>query len=179
MNEKIGSQTVGELLSKMVNRSDNNAWEAFYKRLGSKRVENFARAHGAVNFNASSNMTTPEDLVEFLSSLYRGEILPPEQRNELLRLMKGGTTNQEDLLSPAMGGNSFFHKYGMYDTSLSDVGIVEIKGKPYAIAMTTNGMKLVDDNGLSKNNDMNIRTQAFHDIGQTAIQGLEHLQTVQ
>lgn len=175
MDERIGNETVAQLLAKMVNRSDNDAWKAFYKKLGLKRVESFAQNNGATNFNITENTTSADDLATFLANLYNQKILPETQTKFLFSLMAGGTTSNEQLLSPSMRGKEFYHKWGGYDRAFNDAGIVVINGRVYAVVMTTSGGSFITMNGVTNSTEYSTRIQAFRDVGTSLVHGLEQV----
>lgn len=173
LDEKIGANTVQELLRLMVNRSDNAAWEKLDRRLGKKRVEDFARIHGAEHFNIDNNTTTPDDLAEFLRNLYNGEVIPDEQKDLMLSWMEAGTTSREDLLTPSMTGNQLFHKWGLFGTVVADVGIVTMNGQTYTIAVVAGGKSFMNQNSaVADSKGMQIRVEAIRNAAELLARSL-------
>lgn len=173
--QKMGNTTVGEALKKMVNQSDNDSWMLFYRTFGRIYIQDFARTHGATNFDLPNNTTTTNELATFLSNLYGGKILPSEQTKLLLSWMKAGTTSRENLLSPSMEGHPFYHKWGLFRDMVADAGIVVVDGKPYAVVIMAGGKPFMEDDEKDTITDysgLENRENAIRKIGPVLTQGL-------
>ncbi len=173
LTDSIGGTTLQEQLRLMINRSDNAASDRLRNRLGTERIQNFARIHGAKNFSIDKNTTTPDDLATFLQNLYTGDVLPPEQKNLMLSWMKAGTTSNESLLTPSMGNNGLLHKWGLFGTVVADTGITTINGTPYAVAVVAGGKSFMTDAfAVTDPQGMANRIQAIQTIGPVLVKGL-------
>lgn len=173
LTEKLGTYTVKELLRQMVNQSDNTAWKLLDKRLGTGRVQQFAHTHGATHFDINKNTTTPDDLAMFLANLQKGDVIPDEQKEFMLNLMRAGTTSKENLLTPSMGNNEFFHKWGLYGTVIADTGITKLGDKYYSIAVVAGGKSFMNPNFVVTDPSGIVnREKAIRDIGPLLADGL-------
>lgn len=176
LDQKIGSQTIRNLLRLMLNQSDNSAWKTLYNYLGKDKVENFAKAHGASNFDIDTNKTSPDDLATFFANLYSGKMLPDRQRDLMLSYMKGGTTSLETILTPGMmssADNKFFHKWGLYGNVVGDTGVVDINGHAYSIAVMAWGKTFMDGNyAVTDGTAITNRFKALSAVGPIIANGL-------
>ncbi len=175
LDQKVGNYTVEQLMRLMINQSDNVAWKTLYGLIGKSRIENFAHVHGATNFDIANNYTSSDDLATFLSNVYKGDVIPENQKDLLFSWMQGGTTSREDLLTPVAQDSNLpiIHKWGLYGNMIGDAAIVTINGKPYAIVIMAGGKPFMNDAGaFIDGKGMNERVTAIHRIGEILVDGI-------
>ncbi len=126
--------TVRQLLDVLIRQSDNTAATMFRRLLGSDRIDEYMATLGAPNTRQLS-VTTPRETASLLSLLWRGQVLTPEHRDELLTFLK--TTAFNDRIPAGVpAGITVAHKVGMYASAVNDAGIV-FAGRPYVVSVFT------------------------------------------
>lgn len=166
LDELINEITIRDLLKAMINQSDNNAWDILRGRVGGKKIQQFARTHGATQFEYSGNTTTPKDLAMFLSDIYKGDALSENQKELFFSWMRG--TNREDLLTSAFNESidELRHKYGLYGTVVADAGIVKIGGRLFSVAVIAGGKSFMDPSyQITDGMGLTNRVRAIQTIG--------------
>jgi len=157
MSTQIGSQTASWQLQQLINRSNNDSWDAFADYLTWQKIENYGHSIGSTSFQAvSNNAAAPTDLVNLLTKLYTNKLLSDASTKLLLSYMQN--TNDESLLPSGLSkGITVYHKYGEYEDNVNDVGILTTDKKTYVVAIYSTG------NGIYDYDD---RTAVFTKIGQ-------------
>lgn len=128
-----GSQwTVAQLEQKMMNQSDNVAKNIFIRMLGLDQISDFITGNGSV-FDVENNRTTPASMTNMLMLIYENKVVSPQLTGQMFDLMTN--TYKEDELPRFLSGVRVAHKNGAWGSSVSDVGIVFLPGKPYVISV--------------------------------------------
>ena len=145
------SITVKELLSKMIDISDNTAANMLIRLVGRRRINAAMQAYGchhtylrtAIRTDVSSvetNLrTTPLDMLTLLVRMAHGKLVDAWSSHAMLEIL----AHQEiDTLlpEPLPDGTTIAHKTGSLHDVMADVGIVYEPGAPFAIAAMTSGL---------------------------------------
>ncbi|MCT7979163.1 serine hydrolase [Laspinema olomoucense] len=132
-----------ETATKMSEISDNTATNMLIERLGGAAALNQRFASWGLSNTAianplpdlaGTNTTSPQDLVQVMGQVERGQVLSLRSRDRLFKIMQGTVNNS--LLPQGLGsGAAIAHKTGDIGTAISDAGLVDMpNGKRYLIA---------------------------------------------
>ncbi|AFY85404.1 hydrolase [Oscillatoria acuminata] len=132
-----------ETATKMSQISDNTATNMLIERLGGAAALNQRFASWGLSNTAianplpdlaGTNTTSPQDLVQVMGLVERGQVLSLRSRDRLLKIMQGTVNNS--LLPQGLGsGAAIAHKTGDIGTAISDAGLVDMpNGKRYLMA---------------------------------------------
>lgn len=151
--------SVAELLSKMIDVSDNTATNMLIRLVGRSQINatmdnlglDRTRLHGDVRTEGWSIRNTlrssPSDMVHLLSLMARHQLIDEWSSNEMISILEDDRFNTL-LPAPLPDDVTIAHKTGsLYDT-LNDVGIVYADQSPYVIAVMTTGLSSLS-NGRS------------------------------
>ncbi len=128
-----------KLAELMVKQSDNTAAFVLADKLGHDELQVFAESHGLAKTSIGRNTTTAGDLLRLLEQLQRGEFASPELTAEMRGFMRN--TDFEDRLPADLPKDAVvLHKTGDAAGGLSDAGIVEYRGRTYAVVIFAQGM---------------------------------------
>jgi len=133
--QPVGTKfSIRQLLDVLIRQSDNTAAEMFRRVLGSAPIDAYMAELGAPNTRQLS-VTTPREMLNLLTLLWRGQVLNAENREELLTFLK--TTAFNDRIPAGIpAGIPVAHKIGMYGSAVNDAGIV-YAGRPYVLCVFT------------------------------------------
>ncbi len=88
-------------------------------------------------------------MAKILAQLYQGKLINTAHTAELLSYMQH--TNDETMLPAGAGsGVTAYHKYGLLDGNLHDVGLISKKGSTFSIAVYTKNINDRDDAARAK-----------------------------
>lgn len=150
------------LIQKMINRSDNTAWDILNKKIGYSRLNSYAKSIGATSFDVDGNVITAADMAVILKKLYAGELLTQEHTQLLLSYMQ--QTNNEAMIPTVTPKDAtIWHKYGQFEDRMHDAAIIDYLDRPITIVVYTKG------NGSTASNYA-FRTQLVAQLADTAIQ---------
>lgn len=153
------AELIGDL-TRMLQRSDNNAANRLIRTLGGgdaeagfARVTDFAKSIGCPDTRLNrlmkddggkENYTTARDCAVLLRMLYEGRCVSPARSAELLTIMKGQTDHSRiDALLPE--GTPVADKTGsIYRKCIGDVGVVFSPKGDYILCMICNGYQNAD-----------------------------------
>ena len=156
LDDPLGAYTSGFQLREMIQQSDNDSWSLIMNAVGHAELTNYAASIG-VDYDPETNTLTPAEMATILAGVYSGTLLNAEDTAQLLSYMQD--TNYETLIPAAVpDGITVFHKYGLLNAELHDVGILTQGGTAYALVIYTKGAGLSDDPE---------RTEVIHQITQT------------
>jgi beta-lactamase class A len=133
-----------EAATQMIIISDNTATNILIKRLGgfsplNLRFQSWGLDSTVINKQLpdldGTNTTSPQDLVEVLTQIDKGQLLTPRSRDRLLDIMRRPVTNT--LLPQGIGEEArIIHKTGDIASVVGDVGFIDMpSGKRYVIAV--------------------------------------------
>ena len=145
----------GDLLTLLIQQSDNTAWQALDRALGSDKVDAYAAAIGAGDCHQADDQCNARETGSMLAQLARGRLLSPESTTRLLGLLE--TTAFNDRINYYLGGTAVAHKVGMDGSAMNDAGIVYLQGNAFVISVFTFTA------------DGNTGIQAIRDISRAAV----------
>jgi beta-lactamase class A len=138
LTQTVGGITIQQLVTQMVQQSDNSAWQALSNRFGWNAQQAYTQSLGMDSYNWSTNQISAKDLALLLQKLYNRQLLSEKSTTFLLSLMEH--TNQEQLLPAALPqATHVYHKYGWIDGLIHDAGIVVMGEKRYVLVILTDG----------------------------------------
>lgn len=138
LSSPMGGHTIGDQLSTMIEKSDNNAWTLINTELGHKNLTNYARSVGASDYEAVKNTMSPKSLASVLAGIYQSKILNQANRDLLLGHMKNA--NKTDFILSALPGNiTSYHKAGWLDDRSHDSAIIDNGKHPYVLVVYVKG----------------------------------------
>lgn len=139
-DENIASgRNLSTCFDDMIARSDNPCAEALIKKIGAKGLNADIQSLGLTSsaFRADNNVTTSDDLANYLTQLERGTMpLKPESRQRLLAAMKQNIYRQG---VPAGASGQTADKVGFLWGLLHDATIVYSPKGTYVLTVMTDG----------------------------------------
>lgn len=149
LTDKLGTYNLEFNLKQMVNQSNTVAWEMIDDFLGIEPQEDFARSLGLTSFKMRENEISPRDAVLLFQKLYQGKILNERLTKKLLGYMQN--TETENLITPKIPKEiPLYHKSGLFEGQVHDVGIVVHPKRPFIFAIFTVNKIRPDYEGRAK-----------------------------
>ncbi|MBP7807083.1 class A beta-lactamase-related serine hydrolase [Candidatus Saccharibacteria bacterium] len=136
---KLGTtHTVGQCIERMVVISDNGCFNAIGANRGWSNVASFAQSQGfsSTNPNPSVYTTTANDTALYMSKLYRGSLVSPAHRSQLLGYMRRQIYRTG---IPLGSKGSVADKVGYWGGYRHDVAIVYHPKSTYVLSVLTSG----------------------------------------
>jgi beta-lactamase class A len=134
-NHPGDSFTYGQLVQLLIQQSDNTAWRALLRVLGSDRVDGYAASLGARGCVQDADVCTARGAGHLLVQLAGGRALNPANTSALLGLLE--TTVFDDRINYFLPDIPIAHKVGMKGRAINDSGIVYLGANPFVISMFT------------------------------------------
>ena len=133
-----------EVAKKMIVVSDNTATNMMIELLGGAEVLNQQFTNWGLRATVirnnlpdleGSNTTSPQDLINIIAQIDRGNLVSVKSRDRILQIMR--QTKNDSLLPRGLGeGSVIAHKTGNINTMLADAGMVDLpNGKRYLVAV--------------------------------------------
>ena len=134
LEKDLNGTTLKQLLQKMINQSDNDAWTTLMNFIGFKYQQPYAQSIGIYSYDVVNNRIDPNDMGLLLEKLYTGKLLNPQNTKLLLSYMQH--TNNDDLIPPAVpSGVKVYHKYGSFNGDLHDAAIIDNGKNPFILTI--------------------------------------------
>ena len=134
LDKSINGATLKQLLQKMINQSDNDAWTALMNFIGFQYQRPYAQRIGIYSYDVVNNRIDPNDMALLLEQLYTGKLLNQQDTNLLLSYMQH--TNNDDLIPPAVPNSiKVYHKYGSFNNDLHDAAIIDNGKNPFVLTI--------------------------------------------
>ena len=142
-----------DLLGLLIQQSDNTAWKALKRVLGSDKVDAYAASMGAPDCHQEDDNCTPQEAGLMLAKLATSAVLDAGGRQMLIGLLENTAFN--DRINYYLGNVAIAHKVGMDGGVMNDAGIV-LGSHQFVISMFTD----------SDNPDQGV--QAIRDVSRAA-----------
>jgi beta-lactamase class A len=157
LDDMINGLSARTLMQRMMIHSDNRATDILLNDLGGPRaLHDWLQANGLSGLRVDRNIarslsnrrdlwdvrdsSTPTAMVRLLQRIYRAELIKPESRNYLLRLMAQCQTGKNRLKALLPFGTPVEHKTGTLNGLTDDVGFITMPdGRRIAIAVFARG----------------------------------------
>jgi len=157
LDDMINGLSARNLMQRMMIHSDNRATDILLNDLGGPRaLHDWLQANGLTGLRVDRNIarllsdrrdlwdvrdsSTPTAMVRLLQRIYRAELIKPESRNYLLRLMAQCQTGKNRLKALLPFGTPVEHKTGTLNGLTDDVGFITMPdGRRIAIAVFARG----------------------------------------
>jgi beta-lactamase class A len=123
-----------DLLALLIRQSDNTAWQALDRVLGSDSVDAYAASIGAPGCHQDDDQCTPQQAGLMLAKLAAGSLLDATGTALLMQLLESTVFN--DRINYYLHGLTVAHKVGMDGGVMNDTGIV-FGGRPFVISIFT------------------------------------------
>lgn len=134
LEKDLNGTTLKQLLQKMINQSDNDAWTTLMNFIGFQYQQPYAKSIGINSYDVVNNKINPNDMALLLEKLYTGKLLNPQNTKLLLSYMQH--TNNDDLIPPAVPtGIAVYHKYGSFNGDLHDAAIIDNGKNPFILTI--------------------------------------------
>jgi beta-lactamase class A len=132
----------------MMQKSDNTASYILGTQvIGLDKIQEFLTAWGLEQTDMPNNKSSAKDISKLLIKIYKNEITNKPLTLEMLEFMTD--TDYEDRITKGLPQTiKFYHKTGDDIGKLHDVGIVDIKNKPYYIGIFT--LDVTDEESTKK-----------------------------
>lgn len=133
-----GGRDLAKCFDDMIVKSDNPCAESLLEKIGYRTLTNELRAIGlgSSSFLVDYPKTTARDLMTFVGSLQKGQLLSPDSTNRLLATMKRNIFRQG---IPAGARGTVGDKVGFLEGFLHDAAIVYSPTGTYALSIMTEG----------------------------------------
>ncbi|GAC1331808.1 MAG: hypothetical protein NVSMB17_10170 [Candidatus Dormibacteria bacterium] len=146
--------SVRDLLSLLIQQSDNTAWQALDRVLGTSAVDAYAAQVGAADCHQVEEQCTAAQVGRLLAQLNQGMLLNADHTHFLLQLLETSVFN--DRINYYLPGVAVAHKVGMIGSVINDAGLVLVPGHGFALAV------------FSAGGDPQVEVQAIRDIARAA-----------
>lgn len=140
--------TLRDLATMVVAVSDNSATNVLIDRVGMENVNAFLSAQGLAQTRlrrkmmdvkaaaeGRENISTPNEMMRLLESLYRGEILNKEMTEDFFKVLSTHKDSWIPRLLP--DGLKIANKPGALEGVRNDSGVVFVERRPYVICVMT------------------------------------------
>jgi beta-lactamase class A len=149
-----------QLLTLLIQQSDNSAWLALRRVLGDASINAYAASIGAGDCDQVSDECSPRSVGHVMAQLARGRLISGASTQMLLGLLE--TTIFNDRINWYLPNVTIAHKVGMDTAVRNDCGVVFMASDPFAICVfTTVG-------------DVDQGTQVIRDIARAAAWHYSH-----
>jgi len=156
LDDTINGTPVRSLMARMLIHSDNRATDIILKDLGGPTaLHDWLQQNGITGLRVDRTIaqllsdkrdlwdrrdsSTPTAMVDLLKRLYKGELIRPESRNYVLRLMSQCETGK-NRMKALLPGVPIEHKTGTLNGLADDVGFLTMPdGHRVAVAIFTRG----------------------------------------
>ncbi len=155
-DEPVGTTwTVSDLLSKMIDISDNTATNMLIRLVGLRSINRTMDDLGLERTRLTQDVRTsnwavrealrssPDDMVHLLSLMARRRLVDQWSSNEMISILEDDQINTL-LPEPLPEDVPIAHKTGSFFDTLNDVGIVYADEAPYVIAVMTTHLPSLD-----------------------------------
>lgn len=126
-----------ELVELMGKQSDNTAFSAAVKLLGSDLIKRYIDELGMSNTSLETNETTPRDIGLFFKNLWERKMVERASRDEILNSLTD--TIYEGWLKAGIPDVRVAHKYGREVHVVNDAGIV-FASSPFVLVLLSKGV---------------------------------------
>jgi beta-lactamase class A len=123
-----------DLVALLIQQSDNTAWMALKRVLGSDSIDAYAASLGAGDCTQEDDNCTAREAGLLMQRLAQGKVLNPADTSTLLSLFE--TTVFNDRINYYLGGYTIAHKVGMDGSVMNDTGIV-YGPRPFVVSVFT------------------------------------------
>lgn len=127
-----------QLLSLLIQQSDNTAWRALRRVLGDSQIDAYAASIGAGDCQQATNGCSARSAGRMMAQLARGQLINQTSTQRLLNLLE--TTQFNDWLPYYIGRTAAVaHKIGTDPDNgvANDCGVVFLSNDPFAICIFT------------------------------------------
>lgn len=146
----VGSKyKVSYLLERMLKVSDNVATNILFRTYGRSNIQAFLNQNGLTGINLSKNEVSPAVMASLLQQIYDNKIVSASSTDSIFTLMKGSIT-QTRLVAGVPAGVPVAHKIGTQVAAISDIGIVYLPDRAYAIAVYSKKVPVIEADGVIK-----------------------------
>ena len=150
-----GSYPVSQLLSLMIDDSDNTATNMLIRLVGRARINDTMAELGLTHTRLTDFIrsegphirwalrSSPADMAHLLDSMAKEQLVDEWSSREMIAILRGQRHNSL-LPAPLPAGTEIAHKTGTLHDTLNDVGIVYLGTDPYVIAVMTTDLPTLD-----------------------------------
>jgi len=137
LDEEIDGTSAQQLIEKMLEVSDNDAWADINDFLGAQQ-QKYAQSIGLASFTGGDyNTITASDQAKLLAQLAEGKLINSAERTTLYTYMENADgTNLITAAAPS--GATVYHKYGELWGYLNDTAIINFNVHHFALVIFTN-----------------------------------------
>jgi beta-lactamase class A len=157
LDDTINGYSARSLMARMLIHSDNRATDMLLNNLGGpERLHGWLQDNGVTGLRVDRTIaqllgsrrdlwdrrdsSTPIAMVDLLRRIYKAELIKPESRDYLLRLMSQCETGKNRMKALLPYGTPVEHKTGTLDGLADDVGFITLPdGRRVAVAIFTRG----------------------------------------
>jgi len=123
-----------QLLSLLIQQSDNTAWLALRRVLGDGSIDSYAASAGAGGCSQVTDNCTARAAGHLMAQLARGQLLSGASTRLLLNLLESTVFN--DRINYYLSGMAIAHKVGMDGSVWNDCGVV-FASRPFVVCVLT------------------------------------------
>jgi beta-lactamase class A len=150
------SYTVGTLLGKMIDVSDNTATNMLIRLVGLRQIDATMSSLGLDRTRLTGDIrtdgwairttlrTSPDDLARLLTLMAQRRLVDEWSSSQMVSILEGSEINT--LLPQGLPDDiEIAHKTGSLNDTLNDAGIVYASQAPYVIVVMTTGLSSLDE----------------------------------
>lgn len=138
LTQKVGGQTALDQITVMIEKSDNEAWDALNKSLTWKKLGEYATSIGISHYDPADNTLTTGDIALLFTKIQQGQLLNKSNNDLLLQKLKNA--NRTDFIKAAAPDTAaVYHKAGWLDDRSHDAAIIDDGRDPYVLVIFTKG----------------------------------------
>lgn len=143
LDQQVGNWPASFQLHELVNISDNDSWTDLKDVITRDGLSDYIHSLG-ITYDEPNNAVAPSEMSQFLAKFYSAKAINRTDTKTILGDMQN--TNMEQMI-PAVTPSSItvYHKYGLYNGTLADVGILTDGKNSYAVAIYTQNTDDSDD----------------------------------
>lgn len=134
LSDDIGGLPASRQLQKLIEDSDQAAWQELNGRLGHDRLWADATMIGLSGYNPNDNTILASDIAVLLRRLYTGQLLNAEHTGLLLGYMNKADET-EYIVEAIPKEAKVFHKAGWLSDRFHDAAVIDNGKRPYALVI--------------------------------------------
>ena len=136
LTQTIRDASASELLTRMLEQSDNAAWDALNTNLTWNGLAAYTTSIGANTYKPADNTIAPYQIAELLAKLYSKKLLSAESTQFMLDRMKNANRTQ-DIKAAVPQNVTVYHKAGWLEDREHDTAIIDDGYDPYVLVIFT------------------------------------------
>jgi beta-lactamase class A len=134
LDDQVGGFPARTQLTKMIEESDNTAWEGLNDIVTHQGLQAYATSIGMSSYTPDNNIMTSDDIALLLTKLASQKLLTSENTDFLLALMKEASMRAY-IVAAIPEGTDVYHKVGYLADRLHDASIIKRGDRSYVLVI--------------------------------------------